>query len=458
MTGSCHVLRLDDGYTIMLDCGLYQGRDFDQQNFNSKWRVKPNEVDLMILSHAHIDHAGRIPKLVKDGYSKRIYCTHATKDLSAVMLMDSAYIQEKDAEWENKHLRKKGKHDDLVEPLYDADDVREAMNHFIGVPYEEWIEVNERVKFVFKDSGHILGSASITLKVQENGRWNTIGFTGDIGRPDRPILRDPVPMPEVDHLICESTYGNKFHRSTPDESERLLEIIKTTCVDQKGKLIIPAFSLGRTQEIVYLMDELEIAGRLPKIPVYVDSPLAISATEVFKVHPECFDSQILDHMVYDPNPFGWSELNYVRKAEDSKKLNTMEGPCIIISASGMITAGRIVHHIYNHIQNPRNTVLIVGYCAEHTLGAQIAKGKKTIKLFGEELQVKARVENMHSFSAHGDQGEMLAYIDHMDRNKLKNLFLVHGDYERQVEFREVLLEKGFKNVRIPDLGESFRLS
>lgn len=456
VTGSCHLLSMDNNRKVLFDCGLYQGRELDLKNFNESWKFEPEEIDYLVLSHAHIDHAGRIPKLVKDGFRGPIYCTYATRDLAAIMLMDSAFIQERDAEWRNKWNRKKGIKE-KIEPLYSIEDVEMAMDMFIAVGYNKPIKTIDGSVLTFKDAGHILGSASVHLQVTNKGKRYSLGFTGDIGRPERPILRDPQPMDQVDYLICESTYGSKFHEDSPNEKLGLLNIIKETCELNKGKLIIPAFSVGRTQEIVYMIDQLHTEGRLPKIPIYVDSPLSINATSVFKAHPECYDSDILRYMQSDPNPFGFNSLHYIRDVEASKRLNDKEGPCVIISASGMATAGRIVHHIYNNIENARNTILIVGYCADGSLGARLAKGKKEVKIFGQSKQVKATVKTMHSFSAHGDQKEMIDFIDNQDRKKLKKIFLVHGDYNRQKEFSEALSENRFKSIEIPQLGESFSL-
>jgi len=458
VTGSCHLLTLKDGRKILMDCGLYQGYEIDLENFNETWVFDPADMDFMILSHAHIDHSGRIPKLVKDGYDGPIISTYATRDLATIMLMDSAFIQEKDAEYKTRRAAKKKNNTQVYEPLYTGKDVEKCMNRFIGVGYGEWYDVAPGIQLLFRDSGHILGSASITLRIKEDGEQRTFGFTGDIGRPERPILKDPEPMPHVEYLICESTYGGKFHPAPPHEKVGLLDVIMKTCVEQKGKLIIPAFSIGRTQEIVYMMDQMVNEGLLPEVPVYVDSPLAINATDIFKTHPECFDKEIMEYLMMDPDPFGWSKLIYVKKAEDSKKINDRKGPAIIISASGMITAGRILHHVRNNIEDPRNTILIVGFCAEGSIGAQLAKGAKTIKIFGEEHPVKAQVVRMHSFSAHGDQKEMLDYLENQDRDKLKEIFLVHGEEDRQKLFKEALHSAGFKKVTIPKLKSSYDLA
>lgn len=456
VTGSCHLITLDNGKKILLDCGLYQGRSKEMEDFNENWLFDPPEIDILILSHAHIDHSGRIPKLVKDGFQGEIHCTHATKSLCAIMLLDSAKIQESDAQYQTKIAKRKDKASREIKPLYTARDVHKTMNLFVGHGYDKWFHLNHEVEVQFRDAGHILGSASVTLKIRENGEETKVGFTGDIGRPARPILRDPAPMPEVDYLICESTYGDRLHDEAPAEAKKLLEIIKNTCVEKKGKLIIPAFSVGRTQEIVYMLDQMETAGMLPPIPVYVDSPLAVNATVVFGTHPECYDAQLHDYMLIDPNPFGFNKLQYVHSVEGSKALNTMKKPAIIISASGMMTAGRVVHHLFNNIEDPKSTLLIVGYCAPGTTGGHIRAGNKSVYLFGQHKQILADVEIMDSFSAHGDRDEMTWFIKNQEES-VKKIFLVHGNYDAQVHFQDHLAKFGFKDVEVPSLGQTFTL-
>lgn len=459
VTGSCHFITLDNGYKILLDCGLYQGRSKDMEDFNTKWYFSPKEIDCLILSHAHIDHSGRIPKLIKDGFRGHIVSTHATRSLCAIMLLDSAKIQERDAEYYNKRLlKKKNKKSNSKkkrEPLYDSDDVAETMKHFMGVAYEKWYRLNDHVEVLFRDAGHILGSASVTLRIQDGDQFFDFGFSGDIGRPDRPILRDPIPMPEVDYLICESTYGAKDHLNKPAEEDRFLEIIKHTCLEKRGKLIIPAFSVGRTQEIVYMLDQMETKGMLPHIPVYVDSPLAVNATQVFGAHPECFDEKLNEYLLIDDNPFGFNRLTYVRSVNLSKRLNETKDACIIISSSGMMNAGRVRHHLFNSIDQEKNTLLIVGYCSPDTPGGMLRNGIKELKLFGEVKPVRMEIEIMDSFSAHADRNEMIDFIK--NQKKLKKLFLVHGEKASQEKFKDTLKENGFPNVEIPKLGQSFEL-
>jgi len=402
VTGSSHLITLDNGFKILLDCGLYQGNDKEMKDFNENWLFTPADIDCLVLSHAHIDHTGRVPKLVRDGFQGCIHGTHATRSLSSIMLLDSAKIQERDAQYFNKKQAKKGRNEHR-EPLYNSHDVTKTMQLFRGYQYNKWFHIHPDVEVQFRDAGHILGSASVTLKIWENGKTHWIGFTGDIGRPNRPILRDPQRMPEVDYLICESTYGDKEHENAPNESERFLNIIKHTCIHKKGKLIIPAFSIGRTQEIVYMLDQMETKGVLPKIPVYVDSPLAVNATMIFGSHPECYDDDLHEYLLLDPNPFGFNDLQYVRDVQVSKSLNSSKEPCIIISSSGMMNAGRVRHHLFNNIDKKRNTFLIVGYCAPHTPGGMLRNGVKQLKLYGETKPVVADIEIMDSFSAHADR-------------------------------------------------------
>lgn len=457
VTGSAHLLTLDDGFTILLDCGLYQGRSEEMEKFNENWFFEPSEIDCMILSHAHIDHSGRIPKLVKDGFKGNIYCTHATRSLANIMLLDAAKIQEKDTEYYNEKVAAK-KNKPYRVPLYLQEDVDMAIQQFIGCNYEHWFSIRTGLELLFKDAGHILGSASVTLKItKSNGEEVYFGFSGDIGRPSRPILKDPQPMPKLDYLISESTYGNKEHEEAPAEKSRFLRIIKETCIEKNGKLLIPAFSIGRTQEVVYILDQLETEGMLPHIPVFVDSPLSVNATELYKIHRECFDKEINDYLIIDDNPFGFNNLRYIRKLEDSKAINELKGPCIIISASGMMNAGRVKHHLAHIVENELNTILIVGYCTPDTPGGKLRDGKKTIKLFGEIKKVKAKVEVMDSFSAHADRLELMDYLKNQ-RDNLKKLFLVHGEYKNQKPFAASLEKIGFKNIEIPALSETFDLS
>lgn len=453
VTGSSHLLELDSGFKILLDCGLYQGNDEDYATYNDGWLFDPKEVDCLILSHSHIDHCGRIPKLVRDGFSGDIISTSATRDLAAIMLVDSARIQEQDAKYS-----KRKNNQDAHDPLYTVDDAYDSLELFVGISYKRWYKINEEVSVQFRDAGHILGSASVTLKIVDTkGEELIFGFSGDIGRPDRPILRNPQTMPDLDYLICESTYGGKEHQGQPQDKEALKDIVYETCVKNKGKLIIPAFSVGRTQEIIYMLDQLETADQLPSVEVFVDSPLAVNATEIFALHPECYDRDLTNYLVEDPNPFGFKELKYVRSADDSKKINDHKEPCIIISSSGMMQGGRIRHHLNNNVEDSRNTVLVVGYCSPGTTGAYVRSRPDTIRLFGKTKPFRAQVKIMDSFSAHADQSEILDFIRPLDKKKLKKVFLVHGNEGRQNILKEAMKDEGVNQVILPHLGETFEV-
>lgn len=451
VTGSAHLLITETGRKILLDCGLYQGNNSRYKDFNRTWLFDPAEIDDVILSHAHIDHSGRLPFLVKKGYRGLIHSTHATRSLCAIMLLDSARIQKYDAEFSGKHTPPEER-ENIPPPLYDEADVRVTMDRFHTHDYDTWIPIGEGVEICFTDVGHLLGSAAVQIRSGER----IIGFTGDIGRPDRPILRDPVPLPPVDYLICEATYGDKEHAGRAAEEETFLQIIEQTCLKNQGKVIIPAFSVGRTQEIVHLFDKMATAGILPRnIPFYVDSPMAVNATQVYATHPECYDEALRRYLLEDDDPFGFNNLFYIREAEDSKSLNTLKGPAVIISASGMADAGRIRHHLSNNIENPENTILLVGYASPYTPAGQLAAGARTIRLFDEVLTVRAQVKKIEGFSGHGDQWEMLSFIRYQQH--LKGLFLVHGEYHTQLAWKAFLEERGFRNIYIPKVGEEVLL-
>lgn len=454
VTGSSHLLTLDDGFKILLDCGMYQGAEKEYEHFNERFLFDPADVQVVILSHAHIDHSGKLPKLVKDGFAGKIFSTPATQDITSILLLDSAHIQERESGFTNEKMKEEyGKQ----EPLYNAEHVAATMELFQTIGYNKWFGVHPDVDVLYKDSGHILGSASVTLKIRRQGRKEfTLGFTADIGRPNRPILRDPDPMIPCDFLICESTYGDRLHPSAPEEKDKFLQIIKKTCIDKKGKLIIPAFSVGRTQEIVYMLDQLANENKLPSVPVFIDSPLAINATGIFMQHTECYDNEILQYMLKDPNPFGFKTLKYSRTVDESKKINSEKG-CVVISAAGMINAGRVKHHVYNTIEHPENTILIVGYCSENTPGGRLRNGDKSIRLFGKELQVRADVVRMESFSAHGDYEEMTQYLNSQNKEKLRSVYLVHGDTNALSGFRQHLRKENYHDVNIAQFGETVSL-
>ncbi len=453
VTGSMHVVHVGDR-RILLDCGLFQGRRAESNERNRNFPFDPASIDAVVLSHAHIDHSGNLPNLVRQGYAGPIFSTLATRDLCRVMLVDSGHIQEKDAEYLNKKVAKH--REEPVEPLYTAADGERSIGQFRGYPYGEEFAVLPNVTASFTDAGHILGSASIRLTVKENGTSKILGFTGDVGRWGMPIIRDPMFMGNVEALISESTYGGVTH-DPPEDMGRQLAADISRVFARHGKIIVPAFSVGRTQDLVYALHTLFDSGKLPRIPIYVDSPLAINATEIFKQHPECFDDDIFQHIRANHDPFGLSQLKYVRSAEDSKALNDLKDPCIIISASGMCEAGRILHHLANNIGDPRNAVLIVGYQAEHTLGRRLVDEVAEVSILGTVYERRAEVIVHNSFSAHADGTELLKYAGMFDRNKLHSVFLVHGEYDRQLDFRKGLLGRGVTNIEIPVRGDRYTL-
>lgn len=452
VTGSMHLIEVNNK-KFLLDCGLYQGKRKEAFEINRKFDYfDPAEIDFVILSHAHIDHAGNLPSLIKKGFKGNIYSTFATKDLATVMLMDSARIQEKDVEFVNKRRKKQNKN--LFEPLYTEDDARETLKHFVGVNYYHEFAVAQGIKLSFVDAGHILGSAVTFFRINENGRVIHLGFSGDLGRPNLPILKDPEKIPDIEFFICESTYGGRQHENPTNAEAKLVEVIKKA-IERKAKIIVPAFSVGRTQELVYALHKIFDANLVPRIPVYVDSPLAVNATEVFRLHPECFDKETAKFIIEKKDPFGFNQLNYITDVEDSKALNSYDGPFMIISSSGMCEAGRILHHLLNNIENTDNIVLIVGYAAQHTLGRRIIEKQPVVKIFGDEVKLNAEVIVMESFSAHADADELINYCDQFDKSRMQNLFLVHGETDQQEIFSEKLKTKGFRNITIPKSGDEF---
>jgi metallo-beta-lactamase family protein len=367
------------------------------------------------------------------------------------MLADCGKIQEHDIETNNKKRAKKNL--PPLEPIYTAADAELAMQFFIAVAYDKPYRVTKGVKVTFTNNGHLLGSSVVNLQIKEGDKITCIAFTGDIGRPVNRILKSPQPFPQADIVICESTYGNRLHESTVVAEDKLLEVIKRTCVEKKGKLIIPSFSVGRTQEVILSLNNFYNSGKLPRIKVYVDSPLSVNATNIFRLHKECFNDKIARLMETDPDPFGFNDLYFIQQVEDSKKLNDIKEPCIIISASGMMEAGRIKHHLANNISDSKNTILAVGYCAPATLGARILRREKEISIFGTKYQVNADVERLDSYSGHADYNEMIQFLECQDKEKVKHMILVHGDIDAQEFFRDRLAEKGYQHISIPELGE-----
>ena len=448
VTGSKHLLTLNNQKKILLDCGMFQGRGKESDLLNRDLGFDASSVDVMVLSHAHIDHSGLIPKLVKDGFNKKIYCTPATKEVVRVLLEDSAEIQVNEIKYQNKKRRAQG--EPLLEPLYSKQDAANSFNLFEEQDYGKWFAVTDDVEAMFTDAGHIIGSACVHVRYKENERIQQITFSGDIGRYHDMILPPPREFPQADYIIMESTYGNSLHEDIHSSLDILLQWIQKTCIERKGKLIMPAFSLGRTQEILYALNKLELENRLPKVDYILDSPLSITLTGVVKKYPEYFNNNIQEVLKSDSDPFKFNGLRYTESVEDSKLLNYKNDPCVIISASGMAEAGRIKHHISNNIENSRNSILMTGYCEPNSLGGRLLKGDKEVSIFGVRHQVHAEVGGIKSLSAHGDYEEMFQWLDCQEKEKVKKIFLVHGEYAVQQEFKERLRKRGFLNVEIPE--------
>ena len=456
VTGSKHLITTDSGTNFLLDCGLFQGEGTDTRPLNSHWGFDPRTLDYVLLSHAHIDHAGLLPKLYKDGFRGKIYATAGTIALCEIMLLDSARIQESDLRYVNK--RKIEKNEKQIEPLYDEEDAKQALDNMLELPLNGSKRIDDEVEVETFESGHIIGSVALHLRIKKSdGKIVTITFTGDIGRKNDAIIKGPAAFPASDYIITESTYGDRLHDAPDDVEARLLDVITKTCIENKGKIIIPAFSIDRTQEIVYALDRMHHFGKLPLIDVYVDSPLSVKATKVMSKHREYFNKNILDYISRDGDPFDFPYLHYVESAEESKKINTMHKPCIIISASGMAEAGRVKHHIKNNIDSAMNTILLVGYASPSSLAGQLKAGNTEVRIFGDFFKVKANVESMENFSAHADYNEMLEYLTVQNPNKVRKCFLVHGEYETQKAWAEKLTNVGYLNIEIPTKGEEFIL-
>ncbi len=457
VTGSQHLIEVN-GLRLLLDCGLFQGKRKVAFELNRKSPCDGN-LDAIILSHAHIDHSGSIPCRVKNGFEGDIICTSATRDLCAVMLMDSAYLQTREVDYVNRAREKEGKK--LFEPLYTKEDVVTSMEHFIGMSYNHKRQIFPGVELTFVDAGHMLGSAHVVLDIQDNETNKDIRlvFSGDIGRPGIPIIRDPQPIVDgADVLIIESTYGNRSHPPYPESEKELKRIINET-IERGGTLLIPAFAVGRTQQIVYTLHKLFESGEIPAMPIYVDSPLATRATDIFRLHPETYDAEIRDFMLQDKenNPFGFETMKYTASVEDSKKLSGSDEPAIVISASGMMEGGRILHHLKSRISDPKNTILVTGWQSPYTLGRRIVEGNKTVKIFGEPYDVRAKVEVITGFSGHADREGLLAWTGAMQK-KPQQTFVVHGEEESANALAEALRsEVGFKSVHIPDPHQSFTI-
>ena len=455
VTGSRHLLEVN-GKKILLDCGLHQGRRRDSEDKNRNFGFNAKEVDMVVLSHAHIDHSGALPQLGKQGFEGPIYTTFATRDFCNYMLLDSAYIQEKEAEYLNKKRRKKGQ--PPVEPEYTEKDVHKILHHFHGIAYKRSHEISPGVTLTLYEAGHILGSAVVYLEIDdhEDGKKKTLLFTGDLGRKNLPILRDPYQVEKADYLITETTYGNRFHEAITDVDDKLADIVNKT-IKRGGKIIIPSFSLGRTQEVVYTLHRLFDKNRIPHdLPIIVDSPLSGNLTEVFRGHTMDFDEEAKNEFIENhENPFGFGRLHYTQNVQESKDLNKSRVPMIIISASGMCEHGRILHHLKNNIEDPKTTVLIVGYMAEHTLGRKMINHEKEVNIFGESYRMRAEVQVIDAFSAHADRSDLLDYAIRI--KDLKKTFLVHGEDKQLTAFKGALAENDITDVIIPSQGESYTL-
>ena len=449
VTGSCHLIRTEN-HNVLLDCGQFQGGKAQEAMNRDEFPFDPKEVECLILSHAHIDHCGRIPLLVKRGYTGPVYCTSATADLLKVMLEDSAYIHEKDAEWETKRSRRAGGPD--IEPLYTLEDADKALRQVVPVEYDQLIELNDDIRFVFNDAGHILGSAVTELWVKEGGEETKIVFSGDLGMMNRPILRDPTIIKKADAVIMETTYGNRLHPDNVMDVRKLIDIIvKTT--DRGGCVVIPSFAVGRTQELLYELNKFydehtEYDDKLDKVNVYIDSPMATTATEVFRRNAQVFDEEARNYIVSGDDPLDFKNLHFTRSTEDSKSLNMNNVPKVIISASGMCESGRIRHHLKHHLWDPKSSIVFVGYQAVGTLGRTLLDGKKDITLFGEEIHVAAEIYNLEGFSGHADQNGLLAWISGFEK-KPAQVFLVHGEEDAKIAFAKLIREKlGYDPVAV----------
>ncbi len=453
VTGSMHLLEVN-GQRILLECGLYQGHRAEAFKRNRELPFDARHIDAMVLSHAHIDHSGNIPNLVRSGFEGAIYATHATRDLCSSMLRDSAYIMESDAAYLNRKQGLRGEH--AIQPIYTQEDATRSLGHFVSVGYERRLPIASGVDLTLYDAGHILGSAFVALDVQEDGRSYRLMFTGDVGRRDLPILRDPQVVPAPDYLITESTYGGRQHDTPQDAEAKLLRVVNETA-SRGGKVIIPAFAVGRTQEIVYALHRLANAGAIGDVPIFVDSPLAIDVTDIFRLHPEYYDREAREFMLEVRDPFGFERLRYTRWVEESKALNTLEGPAVILSASGMCEAGRILHHLKNNIESSRNTILFVGFQAEHTLGRRILDGVEEVSILGGRYRARARIESINGYSAHADEKELLSYVQQLEPHRIKKAFAVHGDLEACEAIARGLEGLGVRKTSIPEEGQQFEI-
>ncbi len=456
VTGSKHLITLNNGKKLLLDCGIFQGMGEETDALNENFGFDARTVDYVILSHAHIDHCGLMPKLVKDGYNGKIYATPATVELASILMDDSAHIQESEAKFTNKRLAIQGLPQN-AKPLYNSMDVMKTIDMFENVEYENWFKISSEIEFCFKDAGHIIGSASVSLRITEAEKITTICFSGDVGRYNDMILKAPQVFDQADYILLESTYADSLHNDFTPSTDFLLDWITKTCLQKKGKLIIPAFSVGRTQEILYALNQLSLENRLPALDYIVDSPLSIKATAIVKNHPIYFNNNIQEVLKKDNDPFGFPGLRVTQTPDESKRLNFLRTPCVIISASGMAEAGRVKHHISNSIESAKNTILFSGYCEPRSLGGRLKNGDKEVRIFGQWHDVNAEIGEMRSMSAHGDYEDLLQFVACQKASAVKKVFLVHGEYEKQQKFAKRLIDKGFASVEIPDRHQEFGL-
>jgi metallo-beta-lactamase family protein len=453
VTGSMHLIETDR-QRILLDCGLYQGHRAEAFQRNANLPFDPKTITTVLLSHAHIDHSGNLPTLVKNGFSGEVNCTTATRDLVTLMLRDSAHIQEQDAQYLNQKKSRQGL--PPIEPLYTTADAERALKHLVGRAYERWFHPNSGGRVLMLDAGHILGSAISILELNDSGRTLRLGFTGDLGRQGALILRDPEIARNLDYLIIESTYGNREHESLKKSQDELARVVQTT-IARGGKVIIPAFAVERTQEVVYALHLSADKSQIPTaVPTFVDSPLAINATDVYRVHLECLRKDVRQHLFAHDDPFGFGRLRYTRSVDESKQINMVEGSAIIISANGMCEAGRILHHLKNNIEDERNTIVFVGYQAENTLGRRLADGVRKVKIFGDEFKVRAQIRVVNGFSAHADRNELLDWVARAKEN-LKGVFVVHGEEQATLAFADALHALGGFTVTVPQPNQTIEL-
>jgi len=455
VTGSQHIV-VANGKRILFDCGLFQGKRDESYGRNKNFPFDPSQIDVVILSHAHMDHSGNIPNLVKSGFKGSIYATRPTVDLCRVLLKDSAFLQQRDIEYVNKIKAAKG--EPLFKPIYTIEDVEACLDMFVGVEYDRPFSVGPGIRAIFRDAGHILGSAGIQLEIEENGKHLRFGFSGDIGRPDMPLTNDPNQMGDMDGIIMETTYGNRIHDAYGDTEEKLAQLVNDVA-RTGGRILIPAFAVGRTQLLIYILHKLYNENRIPEIPIFVDSPMSNQVTEVYKNYLDELDRETQRVFIQNAeDPFRFHRLRYVETVGESKELMKLTYPHIIISASGMAEGGRILHHMENAIGDRKTTLLFVGYAAEHTLARKIMDGDRKVKIFGIPYEVKCDIKVIDAFSAHADRHELLHYLNTNSPEKLKHIFLVHGEIDQMESFRNALRSKGYHNVHIPEEGEMYEIS